>query len=429
MLQACPSQPLKGTLKVPGDKSISHRAALLGAIAQGTSTFTHFLTSEDCLDAIKAIQQLGIKARLERTTLLIEGKGPRGLSDCDAPIDCGNAGTLARLLTGLCSGAGIACTLIGDNSLSKRPFERVTKPLSLMGARFQQKTKDPLPLSIEPDKPLCGMHHEIKVASAQVKSTLMIAATMADSPSVFVQKVQTRDHTERMLKAMGARIQINEQGIHVAPSSLKPITMSIPGDFSSAAFFIVAALLIEGSDLQILNVGLNPTRIGLLHVLKDMGADIEYWIEQDDGEPIGTIHVRSSILKGITIPEQWISNAIDEMPVLFIACAFAKGRSHLKGAGELRVKESDRLSVMAKGLTQCGVQVWLEGDELSIQGGGFEGGRVKTFGDHRICMAFLVAGWVGNPVSIDDSSSIATSFPSFLSLAQQLGLRTRKEEL
>lgn len=425
-LLASPSSGLKGAIDLPGDKSVSHRAVMLGALCDGQVKVQNFLDSEDCLHSLKAMQQLGVNIQRDGTNLTIEGVGLHGLIPANNPIDCGNAGTLIRLFAGLMAGQNFDTELFGDDSLSKRPMDRIIEPLSQMGAKIvgqvhDGKTYPPLKITGNPD--LKAIDYKMPIASAQVKSSIMLATLFAKGQTVIDEGKASRDHTERMLQGLGNPVEVQGSVIKMSSSSLNPKTILVPGDISSSAFFMVAATLIPGSEITLLNVGLNPTRVGVIHILKEMGADIE--VDEKEGiEPIGDIKVRASLLKGIEIPAQWIVSAIDEFPILFIAAAFAKGQTTLTGAQELRVKEVDRIEVMAENLRACGIEVATQEDGISIVGGGFKGAQVYSKGDHRVAMAFAIAGCAaGQPVYIHDSECINTSFPSFVALSQQLGLK------
>ncbi len=426
MLKAAPSQAIRKALHMPGDKSISHRAVILGSLCEGTIRIQHFLESEDCLHAVKAMKQLGVRIEQNKQELIIYGQGLLGLKASDEPIDCGNAGTLMRLLAGLLSAQPFDSVLIGDSSLSQRPMDRIIKPLGQMGATivgrsWQENTV--APLSISGGAKLKGISYSMPVASAQVKSALMLASLYATGKTLIEEPHHSRDHTERMLALFGAPVQIEGKKIHMTSKPLIAADIDIPGDISSAAFFIVAATLIQGSHLFLKHVGLNPARLGVIRILKAMGADIK--VTPHSGfEPVGDIEVKASKLSGIEIPRDWIVSAIDECPIIFVAASFAKGKTVLREASELRVKEVDRIEVMADNLKACGIKLQTFEDGLAIEGGDFKGGQVASKGDHRVAMAFAIAGCCANyPVYIDDYACINTSFPSFIKLAKQCGLK------
>lgn len=419
-----PGQPLYGELRIPGDKSISHRALMLSAIAEGTSRIHGFLEGEDTRATAAALSKLGV--RIETSSAgerIVHGVGLHGLRGSSEPLDCGNAGTGMRLLTGLLAGQAFDSELIGDASLSKRPMRRVTDPLTQMGARID--TSDGLPpLIVHGGQPMRGIHYALPVASAQVKSALLLAGLYSKGVTEIIEPHPTRDYTERMLAAFGWPIDFSPghaslEGGH----ALRATDVAVPADFSSAAFFLVAASLVPGSELRLPAVGLNPRRTGLLHALRLMGADIT--IEQpreSGGEPVGDLLVRYAPLHGIELPAELAPDMIDEFPVLFIAAAVASGTTTIRGAAELRVKESDRIAAMAAGLRTLGANIEETPDGAVIHGGTLGGGAVETHLDHRIAMSFAVAGLVASgPVRINDCGHVATSFPGFLELANGCG--------
>ncbi len=421
------SPGLRGRIRVPGDKSISHRAIMLAAIADGTSRVTGFLEGEDTRATARAFAQMGVRIESPRDNeRIVHGAGLRGLKKSATPIDCGNAGTGMRLLTGLLAGQSFDSVLIGDESLSKRPMRRVTDPLSNMGALIDSGQNGLPPLRIRGGANLRGISYELPVASAQVKSALLLAGLYADGETHVVEPHPTRDYTERMLSAFGWPIEFGEgwaklRGGH----NLRAVDIDVPTDFSSAAFFIVAATLIPDSELTIENVGMNPRRIGLLHVLRAMGADVRESNTRDvGGERVADLGVRSAALSGIDVPVVHVPDMIDEFPILFVAAALANGTTRVVGAAELRVKESDRIAVMATGLRALGVSIEETPDGAIIQGGMPTGGEVDSAGDHRCAMSFGVAGAVASaPVVVLDCANVATSFPGFVELANRSGLR------
>lgn len=416
--------PLRGTLRVPGDKSVSHRAVMLGAIAEGVTRVHGFLEGEDTRATARILGQLG--ARIETPAAgerIVHGVGLHGLRGSDAPLDCGNAGTGMRLLAGLLAGQGFDSVLVGDASLSKRPMARVVDPLTAMGARIDSRDGLP-PLRIHGGQALRGMRHAPAVASAQVKSALLLAGLYADGETEVVEKHPTRDYTERMLEAFGVPIAYAPGHARLRGRPvLKATEIQVPADFSSAAFFLVAASVTPGSDLMLPAVGLNPRRTGLLEALRMMGADIDVRNRREvAGEPIGDLRVRHAPLQGVDLPEAIVPDMIDEFPALFVAAALADGETRVHGAAELRVKESDRLGVMARALRTLGVEVDEQPDGARIRGGALHGGRVESHGDHRIAMSAAIAGLrARDAVTITDCANVATSFPGFVEQANGCG--------
>lgn len=419
------SGPLIGEMQVPGDKSISHRALLLGAIAIGTTTVHGFLEGEDCLATLVALQSMGVSIEcLPHHVLQITGVGKHGLQAPKHTLDCGNSGTSLRLLTGLLAAQSFDVLLTGDDSLQKRPMERITRPLTQMGADIRT-TNGRAPITIRGGQTLQGITYEMPEASAQVKSGILLAGLYATGETRIIEPSVTRDHTERMLAAFSYPVHKAEQFMMVnAASECIATDIQIPGDLSSAAFFIVAATLIPGSQITIKNVGINPTRTGILTILKKMGAQIviknkRLWGE----EPVADLQVSAATLEGISIPAAWVPVAIDEFPIIFIAAAAAKGQTILQGAQELRYKESDRIQVMVKGLQQLGIEARALEDGICIQGGTLQGGVVDSAADHRVAMSFAVAGALAKGrVHIQNSQTIHTSFPNFVALAQHMQL-------
>ncbi len=417
--------PLRGAIEVPGDKSISHRALILGSIAEGTTTLKGFLNSADCRATLTAFKQMGV--RIEgpvSNQVIIHGVGKYGLKAPDNPIDCGNSGTTIRLLSGLLAAQPFETRLIGDASLSKRPMERVITPLKKMGANISSKDGRP-PITIQPTQRLTGMTYEMPIASAQVKSCLLLAGLYAEGETCVIEPNVTRDHTERMLTAFSYPIQKLENAITVnSDHKCMATDLMIPGDISSAAFFMVAASIVPGSELDIRNVGINPTRTGVLTILQEMGANIKLHNKRLCGEEVvADIHVKHAPLEGIDIPAALVPLAIDEFPAIFVAAAAAKGQTLLHGAEELKCKESDRIAAMVTGLKQLGVDAQALEDGAFINGGRLTGGEVESYHDHRIAMAFAVAGAVAEgPVKVKDCTNITTSFPNFVELGQQVNL-------
>ncbi|MFO6447580.1 3-phosphoshikimate 1-carboxyvinyltransferase [Erythrobacter sp. NE805] len=422
-----PRGPLKGAIRVPGDKSISHRALMFAGLAVGRSRITGLLEGEDVLATAAAMRQFG--AHVEREgdgTWSVEGVGVGSLLEPKLALDMGNSGTSTRLLMGLVASHAITATFTGDASLSGRPMKRVIDPLSQMGASFEASAGGTLPLMLRGASPAVPITYRLPVASAQVKSAVLLAGLNTPGITRVIEPVPTRDHTERMLTGFGARLEVAKENgetviaIH-GQADLAPMDVVVPGDPSSAAFFMVAASIVPGSDLTILNVGLNPTRAGLLAVLRQMGADIaELNPREVGGEPVADLRVRHAQLSGVDVDPAIAPAMIDEFPVLFVAAALAKGTTRTTGLDELRVKESDRLAAMAAALTSAGARVEEHADGLTIHGTGGEplrgtaNGRVKSLLDHRIAMSMAVAGLASSGgVEIDDTSPINTSFPTF----------------
>jgi 3-phosphoshikimate 1-carboxyvinyltransferase len=415
---------LHGSVRIPGDKSVSHRGLMLAAIAAGTSHIRGFLEGEDTRATAAVLAQLGVHIETPlHGERVVRGVGLHGLRGSMQALDCGNAGTGMRLLTGLLAGQAFDSRLVGDASLSRRPMHRVTEPLARMGADID--TQDGLPpLLIHGGKALHGIRYELPVASAQVKSALLLAGLYASGDTEIIEPHPTRDYTERMLAAFGWPISFSPGHARLAGGhALKATDVDVPADFSSAAFFLVAASIVPGSELRLPAVGLNPRRTGLLRALRLMGADITVERARESaGEPIGDLLVRHAPLHGIELPEALVPDMIDELPVLFIAAAAAGGRSVIRGAAELRVKESDRIATMAAGLRALGVAIEETPDGAIIDGGTIGPGTVESLTDHRIAMSFAVAGLVATgPVRINDCSHVATSFPGFLDLVNGCG--------
>jgi 3-phosphoshikimate 1-carboxyvinyltransferase len=422
-----PGGRLNGSLRVPGDKSISHRSIMLGALAEGTTRVSGFLEGEDSLATLRAFRDLGVTIEgPEAGRVVIRGVGMHGLKAPAAPLDLGNSGTSMRLMAGLLAGQGLEVTLVGDASLSRRPMKRVTDPLALMGARIDTAPGGTAPLRIHPVSGLKGIDYQLPVASAQVKSCLLLAGMYADGETCVTEPAPTRDHTERMLDGFGYAVRRGEGRACVrGGGGLTGRDIDVPADISSAAFFLVGASIAAGSDLLLEHVGMNPTRDGVINILRLMGADIEVSNRREvGGEPVAELRVRAAPLKGIRIPPDQVPLAIDEFPVLFVAAACAEGETLLTGAEELRVKESDRIQVMADGLSALGVAAQPTADGIVIQGGRIGGGRVDSHGDHRIAMAFTMAALrAEGEILIDDCANVNTSFPGFVELAAGVGSR------
>jgi len=422
-----PGGRLQGEARVPGDKSVSHRSIMLGALAEGVTHVKGFLEAEDALATLQAFRDMGVQIEGPvNGELTIHGVGKHGLKAPAKELYLGNSGTSMRLLSGLLAGQAFNSVLTGDKSLSGRPMKRVTEPLAAMGADIKTTEKGTAPLHITGKAgQLTGIDYVMPMASAQVKSCLLLAGMYAQGETSVTEPAPTRDHTERMLagfsypvKQQGNRVSINSDGY------LKATEIDVPSDISSAAFFLVGASIAQGSDLLLRHVGINPTRTGIIDILKLMGARIEVLNERIvGGEPVADLHVVYSPLKGIDIPEALVPLAIDEFPVLFIAAACAEGQTRLTGAEELRVKESDRIQVMADGLQSLGVNAQPTADGMIIQGGPIGGGEVISHGDHRIAMSFSIAGLRANaPITVHDCENVNTSFPGFKDLAKNLGL-------
>lgn len=419
-------QPLQGSLTIPGDKSVSHRSVMFAALADGTSHIEGFLEGEDTRATARIFSQLGVRIETPSPSQrVVHGVGIDGLKAPDAPLDCGNAGTGMRLLAGLLAGQSFDCTLIGDESLSGRPMRRVTGPLSQMGARIDTQDDGTPPLHVHGGQALHGIDFASPVASAQVKSAVLLAGLYAQGETCVTEPHPTRDYTERMLSAFGVDIAFSPGKARLRGGQrLRATDIVVPADFSSAAFYLVAASIIPGSELRLKQVGLNPRRTGLLHALRLMGADItEENPAEQGGEPVADLVVRYAPLKGARIPEELVPDMIDEFPALFVAAAAAEGQTVVTGAAELRVKESDRLAAMATGLRALGMQVDETEDGATLHGGVRLGsGTIESHGDHRIAMAFAIAGQISDgEVRINDIANVATSFPDFDGLARSAG--------
>ncbi|HUX73827.1 MAG TPA: 3-phosphoshikimate 1-carboxyvinyltransferase [Steroidobacteraceae bacterium] len=432
--EALPARALAGSMTVPGDKSISHRALMLAGIAEGRSEVSGFLPSADCLASMRAMRALGVPIEQPRPThVVIDGAGMHGLRRPAAALDLGNAGTAMRLFTGLLCAQQFDSLLIGDSSLMRRPMERVAAPLRAMGADVRTIGGTP-PVQIVGGRRLRPIEYRMPVASAQVKSAILLAGLYAGGASTVISPAVSRDHSERMLRSFGVRVETDDLTVRVhPPARLAAQRLQIPGDFSSAAFFIVAALLAaDDRGLLIENVGVNPSRIGLLEILRRMGGGIELLNPRASGsEPVADLRVRRSTLRGIEVPAAFVPLAIDELPVLFVAAACAHGETLISGAEELRVKESDRIAAMGAGFAALGVAHTVLADGMRIGGGGdgaaFGGGEVDSCGDHRVAMSFAVASLRARaPIRIRDVANVATSFPDFVALARSVGFDVRE---
>jgi 3-phosphoshikimate 1-carboxyvinyltransferase len=422
-----PGGTMTGEARVPGDKSMSHRSIMLGALAEGVTRVTGFLEGEDALATLAAFRAMGVDIdRRGEGEVIVHGVGLHGLQAPEQALDLGNAGTGMRLMAGLMAGQAFDTELTGDASLCSRPMGRVITPLQKMGARITSQEGGRPPLKIAGGAALRGIHYDLPMASAQVKSCVLLAGLYAEGRTSVTEPAPTRDHTERMLRGFGYEVS-REQGVISLQGGgrLQACDIDVPADISSAAFFLVAASIAPGSDLLLTHVGVNPTRIGVVTILTLMGADITLKNEREvGGEPVADIRVRYAPLHGIDIPVDQVPLAIDEFPALFIAAACAEGRTVLRGAEELRVKESDRLAAMAEGLTTLGVRNSLLDDGIVIEGGPLGGGEIRTHMDHRIAMAFSIAALRAEAeIRVLDCDHVATSFPGFDALARGLGLQ------
>ncbi len=429
-----PGGRLSGHFRVPGDKSISHRSIMFGSIADGISHVSGFLQGEDSLNTLRAFRAMGvnIEGPDAQGQVTIHGAGIDGLKAPKQPLDLGNSGTSMRLMSGLLSGQAFDLTLTGDRSLSKRPMKRVTDPLALMGAKVDTAEGGKPPLKIHGAQSLKGIDYDMPMASAQVKSCLLLAGLYAKGTTCVTEPATTRDHTERMLRAYGYTVTTKANRICLTGGGrLSACDIDVPADISSSAFYMVGASIAEGSDITLEHVGINPTRTGVIEILRLMGANIELLNQREvGGEPVADIRITSSRLKGIHVPEHLVPLAIDEFPVLFVAAACAEGETVVSGAEELRVKESDRIQVMADGLQILGVKATPTADGMIIQGGDIHGGKVHSRDDHRIAMAFTMAGLnASGPVLIEDCENVNTSFPGFVALANKVGINITAEEV
>jgi 3-phosphoshikimate 1-carboxyvinyltransferase len=407
--------PLAGELTPPGDKSISHRALIFACLAQGQSRVTGLLQSEDVKATEKACLQLGMGLERQGDSLVLEGVGSRGLSKPEAPLDMGNSGTAMRLLAGVLAAQPFDSVLYGDESLSQRPMTRIVKPLTAMGARIETAENGTPPLKISGSGSLQGIHYDSPIASAQVKSCILLAGLYANGRTTVTEPLTSRDHTEQMLPAFGVQL-VEGCGVE-GGSRLTAAEVHVPGDISSAAFFMVAAALVPGSDLLLRNVGLNRTRDGIIRMLQAMGADLSVMNRRKQGgEETGDVRIRhAGRLRGIDMPVDWVPSLIDEIPAILALAAVSAGTTRIRGAAELRVKESDRLDVMARGLERLGVSLEEYGDGIDVTGGPVSGGMVDGAGDHRCAMSFAILGQVaGGELMIGGSENINTSFPSFV---------------
>jgi 3-phosphoshikimate 1-carboxyvinyltransferase len=421
-----PGGRLQGTVRMPGDKSISHRAVMLGALAEGKTVVTGLLEAEDVLRTLAAFRQMGVGIRGPKDDRVeIDGVGLRGLRAPTQPLDMGNSGTAMRLMAGILAAQRFDTELIGDASLTRRPMQRVVEPLNAMGATISAADGGRPPLYIGGGRKLHGMRYALPVPSAQVKSAILLAGLYAIGETTVAEPAPTRDHTERMLRTFGYDVETAGATVRLKGGGrLRAATLQVPADISSAAFFLVGAAIAPGSQLLLPDVGLNPTRLGVLNILRLMGADVEILDSRTAGtEPVGNLRVTARKLRGIHIPRDQVPLAIDELPAILIAAACADGETVLSGAEELRVKESDRIAAMAAGLTALGIDVREAPDGMIVRGGALRGGVVESHGDHRIAMAFAMAGLAAaGEVTVSDCKNVDTSFPGFADLARGAGL-------
>jgi 3-phosphoshikimate 1-carboxyvinyltransferase len=425
-------QPLRGEISVPGDKSIGHRAVIFASIADGQSRIINLSGGEDNLRTVQAFREMGVKIWSEGEALCVQGNGWDALSEPNATIDCGNSGTAMRLLSGVLAGRPFASRLDGDSSLRQRPMQRVIDPLSRMGAKIRSREEKGLaPLEIHGDK-LQGIDYKMAVASAQVKSAILLAGLQARGVTTVEEPQGSRNHTELMIRGFGGETRVADRSVSVAGGQrLFGREVRIPGDISSAAFFFVAAATLPGSEITVLNVGVNPTRDGVLEVLRGMGARIQLLNPRiETGEPVADIKVNGNQLKGVEIGPEMVARTVDEYPILAVAGALACGVTTMSGVKELRYKESDRIATMTEGLRRLGAEVEEREDGMTIRGGRpLEAASVKTYGDHRVAMSLTIAGMsTGRGIQLDDVACVNTSFPGFFELLQQLCSRSVSRE-
>ncbi|MBE6023763.1 MAG: 3-phosphoshikimate 1-carboxyvinyltransferase [Cellulosilyticum sp.] len=414
-----PIQKLEGIFSIPSDKSISHRSVMFGSLAKGTTHISNFLMGDDCLSTISCFRKLGVHITIEGDKVIVEGKGLHGLTEPESILDCGNSGTTVRLISGILAGQNFSTTLTGDASIQKRPMKRIIKPLSEMGAILEAKEDNFCPMTIHPHT-LKGITYHSPVASAQVKSSILLAGLYADSPTTVVEPAISRDHTERMLSAFGATVTREGTAVTIEPcKELYATDIIVPGDISSAAFFMVAGLITPGSELVIQNVGINPTRRGILDVLLAMGGDITCFNEKEVcGEPVCDLRVRYSKLHGTTVEGDIIPTLIDEIPAIAVAALFAEGKTIIKDAAELRVKESDRIEAMYTELSKMGASIVPMPDGMIIEGGKpLHGGALESYQDHRIAMSLTIAACNATSEStLEHAECVSISFPNFFKL-------------
>jgi len=423
---------LTGEVQLPGDKSISHRSIMCAALAEGTSVINGFLNGEDCLATLDAFSKMGVSIDKTDNKVVVQGVGLRGLKKPDSDLYLGNSGTSMRLMSGILAGQNFSTVLTGDHSLSARPMERVVTPLNLMGSNISTNLEGKPPIKIESSSGLNSLSYELPIASAQIKSCLMFAGLYANGPVTVTEHLRTRNHTELMFQEFGIEVEVNESSkarkiTVIPPKSFLATDINVPADFSSASFFILAALITPESELLIKNVGINKTRIGFLHALRHMGANIELQNEINSLEPTADILVKTSDLKGISLNTALVANMIDEMPAFFIAAALAEGITKIKDVKELRAKESDRLQAMSEALESFGVKFHLNGDGIVINGlgkdGVFKASKISSHGDHRIAMASSIASLrAEGETTIIDCHNVNTSFPNFIDVCREVGI-------
>ena len=423
---------LTGEVQLPGDKSISHRSIMCAALAEGTTTINSFLEGEDCLATLDAFSKMGVNINRTDNKVVVQGVGLNGLKKPDSDLYLGNSGTSMRLMSGILSGQSFSTVLTGDSSLSSRPMERIISPLKLMGSDISSSDEGKPPIEIQPSPGLNSLSYDLPIASAQIKSCLMFAGLYANGPVAVIEHLETRNHTELMFRQFGIEVKVNELGkareiTVIPPKSILATDINVPSDFSSASFFILAALITPESELLIKNVGINKTRIGFLHALRHMGANIELQNEINSFEPTADILVKTSDLKGISLNTALVANMIDEMPAFFIAAALAEGITKVKDAKELRAKESDRLQAMSEVLQAFGVKSHLNGDGIVINGLGkdglFKSSEINSYGDHRIAMASSIASLrAEGETTIIDCHNVNTSFPNFIDVSREVGI-------
>lgn len=422
-MQIQPCGPLRGEITVPGDKSISHRAVMLGALANGTTHITGFLMGEDCLSTIDCFRKMGVEIEITDSEVIVEGVGLHGLCAPEETLYTGNSGTTTRLLCGILAGQPFTATLNGDASIQKRPMGRVIKPLREMGASIEGKNDNYCPLTLYPSE-LYGIEYRLPVASAQLKSAILLAGLYAEGQTTVIEPAPSRDHTERMFRALGVEVETHGSTITLEPpEDLYAVDIRVPGDISSAAFFLVAGAIVEGSELTIRNVGVNPTRTGILDVLHEMGADISISNFHDDAEPVCDLTVKHSMLRGVEIGGPIIPRLIDELPVIAVAAAYAEGETVIRDAQELKVKESNRIAAMVTELKKAGVDAEETDDGMIIRGGKRpHGAAFETYKDHRIAMSLAVLALAARSACrIDEPEVVAISYPDFFHTLERLG--------
>ena len=422
-MQIQPCGPLHGEITVPGDKSISHRAVMLGALANGTTHITGFLMGEDCLSTIDCFRKMGVSIDVSDKEVVVEGVGLHGLTAPECELYTGNSGTTTRLLSGILAGQSFTSTMNGDATIQRRPMGRVMKPLREMGASIESKDDNFCPLTMHPSE-LHGIEYRLPVASAQLKSAILLAGLYAEGQTTVIEPAPSRDHTERMFRALGVEIETNGNAITLnPPEDLHAVDIAVPSDISSAAYFLVAGAIVPGSELTIKNVGVNPTRTGIIDVLRDMGADITESNFREEAEPVCDLTVRYSRLHGTEIGGAIIPRLIDELPVIAVAAAFAEGETVIRDAQELKVKESNRIASMVAELSKAGVDVEETDDGMIVRGGEKpHGASFETYKDHRIAMSLAILGLAAEGASrIDEPEVVAISYPDFFGTIEKLG--------